>query len=218
MGRYWFFFSSTMLSNISRFLRVSFTHDCFRADNHRYMYPSASIATTGICTPLQASQPQVYVPLCKHHNKSPAFRWETHTFQSHLHRGHWQIRLRSVSVLLFVWRLINLWSNSQLTTEVVRFCFSLPKAEKTGLILFPWNFWLNSQFLFLFLFLFCNCDNFKRFSISLLNKKGIVIFDIIVLSPQGYLPEAIFINVSHYAWTQLFSNSVPYLYFYENIL
>ena len=34
-------------------------------------------------------------------------------------------------------------------TEVVHFCFSLLKAEKTGLILFPWNFWLDSQSQFL---------------------------------------------------------------------
>ena len=74
-----------------------------------------------------------------------------------------------------------LWSYSRLTTEVVRFCFSLMKV---------WKDWLNfvsMEFLNRLTIAICRfLDNLKRFSTSISRStwKGISTFNIIVLSPK----------------------------------
>ena len=69
------------------------------------------------------------------------------------------------------------------------FCFSHPKAEKTVQILFPWNIWPDSQWRFSrYIILIAICPyldiNLKSFRYCNRIKKGIAIFDIIVLSPK----------------------------------
>ena len=121
---------------ISWLLIVSrlFKHDCFRADNHRY------------------------VPLYKRHNKS----------QIDLHGLHSPEDDQSILIETSSYNLQ--FFSEVITTHIERFshgvttsclyftcivcmyywsssliCFSVPKAEKTVLILFPWSFWLDSQ-------------------------------------------------------------------------
>ena len=117
----------------------------------------------------------------KCHNKSAELSWETHEI---------------VPFAVAPWTLANLWGGSFVIrhlTEVVRFCFSLPKAEKTGLVLFPWNIWLDSQSQFWFFncdiffssrYIFVHHDLLKSSQYRNRIKKGIAIFYIIVLSPK----------------------------------
>ena len=130
-----------------------------RADNHWYstcMYPSTSL--------------------------------ETHTIAPIGH-GHWQIRLHTcASVGLCMAAL--LWSDSRLTTDWVCFCFSLPKAEKTSLIGFHGisDSTHNCDFYFgIAIFFFadtCILITWKCSRYRNRIKKGIVTFDVIVLSPK----------------------------------